>query len=164
MTDAPALITTPTLLATEPVLLARLPLHIPRDGMMTHLPPALEELYRALNTQRLTPAGPWFAHHTELPATHFHFDACVPLLSPIEPTGRVQPGVLPAMRIARALYRGPYTHLARAWSEFRAWLTAHNLSTTPEIIERYVVNPSDTPDPTQLQTELVWPLLQEAQN
>ena len=165
MPAATALISTPTILATEPVLVARIPLHIPRDAMQQFLPPALEELYRALNTQHLTPAGPWFAHHTELPSTHFHFDACVPLTAPIEPIGRVQPGILPAMRIARTLYRGPYTHLAQAWGEFRAWLTAHSLSTAPEVIERYTVNPNDTSDPNQLQTELVWPLLaQEAIN
>ena len=68
------------------------------------------------------------------------------------------------MRIARALYRGPYTHLPQAWAEFRAWLTAHSLSTAPEVIERYVVNPNDTLDPSQLQTELVWPLLSTPPN
>ncbi len=160
-----ALITSPTVLPTEPVTVARLRLHVPRNGMVEHLPSALEELFRTLVAQNVTPIGPWFAHHIELPTDHFHFDACVPVPSPITPTGRVEPGTIPAMTIARTLYRGPYTHLPQAWAEFRAWTAAQHLPIAPEIIERYVVNPSTTLDPDQLQTELVWPLLaQEAVN
>ncbi len=159
-----ALITTPTVLATEPVHVAAIRLHIPRNGMAQQLPPALEELFRTLVAQGLTPAGPWFAHHIELPTDHFHFDACVPVPSPIQLTGRVEPGTIPAMTVARTLYRGPYTRLPEAWTEFRAWITAQHLPTATEIIERYVVNPSTTLDPDQLQTELVWPLLSGVAN
>ena len=157
MPDA-ALITTPTVLPTELVTVARIRLHVPRNGMQQHLPPALEEIFRTLVAQKITPAGPWFAHHIELPATHFHFDACVPVPAPVEPAGRVEPGTIPAMTVARTLYRGPYTHLPQAWVEFRAWTVSQQLPTDTQVIERYVVNPSTTLDPDQLQTELVWPL------
>ncbi len=157
-----ALITAPTVLATEPVHVAAIRLHIPRNGMAEQLPTALEELFRTLVAQGLTPAGPWFAHHIDLPTDHFHFDACVPVASPVQPTGRVEPRVIPAMTVARTLYRGPYTQLPQAWAEFRAWAIAQQLPTDAQVIERYLVNPSTTLDPDQLQTELVWPLFTAA--
>lgn len=152
-------ITAPQQLRTEPITTARIRLRIPRTGMQQLLPPALQELFGTLAAQGITPIGPWFAHHIELPTDHFHFDASVPVEPTVQPTGRVEPGHIPAMTIVRTLYRGPYTHLPEAWGEFRAWALAQNLPTAPEIIERYITNPNDTPDPAALQTELVWPLL-----
>ena len=159
-----ALITAPTILVTEPIHAAAIRLYIPRDKMAEQLPPALDELAAALEQQHLAPAGPWFAHHVNLPETHFHFDCCIPVPSPTAPIGRVEPRALPAITVARTLYRGPYTQLPQAWGEFRAWTIAQNLPTDNQVIERYTVNPGDTLDPNELQTVLVWPLIPALHN
>lgn len=155
-----ALISNPVVLSTDATDIAYIPLRIPRAEMATHLPPALEELFAALYAQHLTPTGAWFAHHTELPATHFHFRACVPVASPITAAGRVQAGFLSPGTVAHTTYRGPYTHLPQAWGEFRAWTVAQQLPTDSQVIERYTVSPSQTLNPDELVTELLWPLTQ----
>lgn len=51
--------------------------------------------------------GPWFAHHLkDYPAT-FDFEICVPVSAPVEAVGRVVPGEIPAVRVARTVYHGP---------------------------------------------------------
>ena len=164
MTSATAPITAPSILQTEVVEVAAIRLRTPRDGMRENLPPALEELSSAFGVQKIAPAGPRFAPHLELASTHFHFDACVPVASPILAADRVQPGSLPARTIVRTLSRGPSTHLPQAWAEFRAWAVAHQLPPDTEVVERSLVPPSDTLEPNELQTKLVWPLIREEAN
>lgn len=161
---APTVLSVPVVLSTDATDIALIPLVIPRAEMAAHLPPALEELFAALDAQHITPTGAWFAHHTELPATHFHFRACVPTASPIHPAGRVEAGFLPPLTVARATYRGPYGNLPRAWAEFRAWTVAQQLPTDTQVIERYTVNPSHTLNPDELVTELLWPLVASRSN
>ena len=68
------------------------------------------------------------------------------------------PAELPAGRVARTIYHGPYEGLGDAWGEFMSWIEAEGLSTGPTLWESYLTDPSSVPDPANYQTELTKPL------
>lgn len=136
---------------------------VPRDQIRAAMGPGYQELMETLAAQGVTPAGPWFTHHHFMDPEVFDFDIGVPIGTPVAalvtPSGRVQPGELPAARVARAVYSGSYEGLPAAWGEFDAWLTAQNLPTAPNLWEVYLAGPESSDDPAAWRTELNKPLV-----
>jgi effector-binding domain-containing protein len=89
----------------------------------------------------------------------FDFEIGVPVSSPVTASGRVQPGQLPAAKVARTIYHGSYEGLGPAWGEFDAWINAQGLSPAPNLWECYVSGPESSADPSTWQTELNRPLI-----
>lgn len=121
--------------------------------------PGLGELMAAIAAQGIAPAGPWFTHHLRMDPDTFDFEIGVPVSSPVVAAGRMKPGQLPATRVARAVYRGPYEGLAAAWGEFDAWIAAQGHKPAVDLWERYVAGPESNRDPSTWRTELNRPLL-----
>ena len=90
----------------------------------------------------------------------FDFEVGVPVTSPVTAVGRIQPGQLPASKVARTVYRGPYEGLGSAWSEFCQWITSQGLTAAPHLWECYVSGPESSADPTNWLTELNQPLIE----
>lgn len=128
-------------------------------------PSAVREAYDRLGASRLlvlepdgiTPTGPWFTHHLRMDPGVFDF-AIVPVPRPVSAAGRVQAGRLPAAKVARTVYHGPYEGLAAAWGEFDAWLKAEGHTPGPSLWECYLAGPESNPDPATWRTELTRPL------
>ena len=133
-------------------------LTIPRDEMPTVFGAAVGELLTTLGRQGIEPVGGVFAHHVNLPSETFDFELGVKVSSPVTPAGRVEPGRLPATRVARTVYTGPYDGLPTAWDEFNAWIGANGHRGAPSLWELYSVGPQSTPDPAEWRTELNRPL------
>lgn len=127
---------------------------VPRAEIQSVMGPAIREVYAAIAAQGIAPAGPWFTHHRRRPTDTFDFDVCVPVATPITASGRVQPGLLPAARVARAVYSGPYEGLGAAWGEFCNWIEANGHTPREDLWERYVVGPESSADPAAWRTEL----------
>jgi effector-binding domain-containing protein len=121
--------------------------------------PAVAELMAAIEAQGLAPTGPLFNHYLSMDSGLFDFEVGVPVSAPIAPTGRVQPGHLPAARVARATYHGPYEGLHHAWRAFGELARAEGLKPAGGFWECYVVGPGTSPDSTTWRTELNQPLL-----
>jgi effector-binding domain-containing protein len=121
--------------------------------------PGLAEVKAAVAAQGLTSTGPWFTHHFRMDPKVFDFEICVPIRQPIAPAGRVQPGRLPAMRVARTVFRGDYERLPAAWGEFEAWIAANGHTSAPDLWEIYTVGPESSPNPDDWRTELNRPLM-----
>lgn len=152
------MIETPQITTVPAVLTAEIELVIPRDQIMQFMGPAIREIYGALGAQKIAPAGPWFTHHKQRPTDVFDFKACVPVASPVTPTGRVKPGQREAARVVRTVYTGSYEGLGAAWSEFCNWLTANGHKPRKDLWECYLVGPETTPNPAEWKTELNQPL------
>jgi effector-binding domain-containing protein len=73
-----------------------------------------------------------------------------------------QPGAsrLPGGRAMVAVHRGPYSGLMTAWREADGWMVEHAIGSGGAPWESYVDNP-DTVDPSELRTEIVWPIAAE---
>lgn len=130
----------------------------PRSKMQEVMGPGIAEVMSAVRTQGVGPTGPWFAHHHRITAETFEFDICVPVSSPVSPSGRVERGVRPALTVLRTVYHGPYEGLGGAWHEFGQWIDAHGHAPAQDIYECYHAGPETTPDPTHWRTELIRPM------
>jgi effector-binding domain-containing protein len=154
------MIDTPHLTRTAAQPTAVIHLQVPREpaAMQRVMGPAINEVMAAIAAQGLAPKGPLFSHHFRMAPDLFDFEVGFPVDAAIAPTGRVQPSELPAVEVARTLYRGGYEGLAQAWGEFNEWITAAGLVPRENLWERYVTGPEADPDPSTWQTELNRPL------
>ena len=84
----------------------------------------------------------------------FDFEICLPVSTPVAPSGRVRAAELDAGTVAQTVYHGAYEGLAQAWGELEAWLASEKLSTASDVWERYVVGNEAADDPAAFRTEL----------
>jgi DNA-binding transcriptional MerR regulator len=70
---------------------------------------------------------------------------------------------LPAGRFAVALHAGPHSDIDRTYAALGTYADAHGRDGTGPVRERYLTDPLDTPDSTQWQTEVCWPLTSAGQ-
>jgi effector-binding domain-containing protein len=150
---------TPKITETAAQLTAVIPLTIPRAEIQRVMGPGIGELMAAVAAQGIGPAGPWYTYHLRMDPNVFDFEIGVPVTAPVAAVGRVKPGQLPARRVARTVYHGPYEGLAAAWGEFDAWIAAQGHTPGTDLWECYVVGPESGPDPAAWRTELNRPLV-----
>jgi effector-binding domain-containing protein len=149
---------TPQIIQTTAQTAAVIHLTVPRSDMMKVFGPAAGELMAALAAQEMKPEGAIFAHHLKMSAGNFDFELGVRVSTPVKATGRVKPGELPAAKVVRTVYSGPYEGLPAAWGEFTKWIKANGHEQADELWELYSVGPQSTPDPAGWRTELNRPL------
>ncbi len=133
-------------------------LTVPRSEIQQVMGPGITELMTTCATQGVVQTGPWFTHHFRMEPTFFDFEIGVPVATPVTPAGRVLQGELPAAKVARAVYTGPYEGLGSAWAELGAWIQEQGLSPQAALWEVYAVGPESGPDSSQWQTVLHRPL------
>jgi effector-binding domain-containing protein len=149
----------PQITQTPDQLTAVIRLTIPRSEIRTVMGPGVRELMAAVAAQGIAPTGPWFSHHLRMEPNIFDFEISVPVRSPVAAVGRVKPGLWPATKVARTVYRGDYEGLGGAWGEFNDWIAAHGHTPGPDYWECYVTGPESTSDPAAWRTELSRPLI-----
>ena len=150
---------TPQVTQSAAQLTAIIRLTIPREEIRNVMGPGIGELIAAIAAQSIAPAGPIFSHHLRMDPAIFDFEIGVPVSKPVTPVGRVQPSQLPATKVARTVYRGPYEGLGPAWGEFCAWISANGYTPAPDLWENYVTGPESSPDPATWRTEFNRPLI-----
>ena len=154
------MIDTPRITRTREQLTAMVHITVPRAEIQKVMGPGIEEVKAAIAAQGIATAGPWLTHHLTMDPKVFDFEVCVPVKSPVSAAGRVKPGRLPAGKVARTVYHGPYEGLGAAWSEFGEWIKAKGLRPADDLWEVYTVDPGSNPDPSKWRTELNRPLLE----
>ena len=153
------MIETPQIVQTETLAMAKLYAKVPTSQIQTEMGKLVQEVIAEVQKQGIAITGPWFTHHFRRPDEFFDFEVCMPVAAAIKAAGRVAPGEWPAMKVVRTTYRGDYSGLPAAWGEFMQWTDNEGLQLSPEIWERYLVNPSTESDPANWVTELNRPLL-----
>ena len=149
---------TPTIVQTNAQTAAIIRFTIPREEIRNVMGPGMQELMQTVAAQGIQPLGPMFSHHLRMDPAVFDFEIGVPIGSPITPTGRVQAGGLPAVRVARTIYTGPYEGLGDAWGEFGEWISSQGHRPAADLWECYISGPESGPDPSTWRTELNRPL------
>ncbi len=152
------MIDTPQIVQTEARHTAVVRLTVPRAQIRDVMGAAIADVMSGVEAQGMRPAGPVFSHHLRMDPEVFDFEVGVPVDSPVKAAGRLQPGSLPATRVARTVYRGPYEGLGDAWGEFERWIAAAGHASAPDLWESYVVGPESGPDASRWATELNRPL------
>lgn len=152
------MISTPAIIQTEAEAAAVIHITTPRADMAKVFGPAVGELMSTLAAQGVEPVGAVFAHHLKMSPDIFDFEIGVKVSAPVKATGRVRPGQLPAVKVARTIYTGPYEGLPSAWSEFTTWMKQNGHVEAENLWELYSVGPQSTPDSAGWRTELNRPL------
>ena len=152
------MISIPQIFQTEAEAAAVIHLTVPRSEMRKVFGPAVGELMAALAEQGVKPSSAVFAHHLKMSPDTFDFELGVKVAAPVKATGRVKPGELPATKVARTIYSGPYEGLPSAWADFNKWMKESGYESAPDLWELYSVGPQSTPDPVNWRTELNRPL------
>jgi effector-binding domain-containing protein len=152
------MLSSPQIVETAAAPAAIIRLTIARSEMMSAFGPAVGELLNALAAQNVDPIGAVFAHHLTMPPDKFNFELGVRVSAPIEEAGRVRRGELPAARVARTVYTGPYEGLPSAWGEFMTWIKTNGHAPAEDLWEVYTVGPHSNTDPSGWRTELNRPL------
>jgi uncharacterized protein YndB with AHSA1/START domain/effector-binding domain-containing protein len=152
------LVDAPVVADTAPRLAAAIHVTIPRSEIRSVIGPGLTEIMAAVTAQGIGPAGPWFTHHFAMHPATFDFEICVPVSAPVKPVGRVVSREMPASRVVRAVYQGPYEQLSEGWKEFDSWMAEHGHAPAPDLYECYTVGPDSSPDPASWRTELSRPI------
>ncbi len=147
-------ITSPEIVQSSRQEAAVIRLEIALAEMRTFVHPGITEALKVVTEQKIGPAGPWFIHVYELANGRIEFDIGVPVRTPVQPSGRVKPGCLPAARIARTVYHGPYEGVIAAWGEFEAWMKQNGHQPAREMWDVYLVGPESGSDSSQWQTQL----------
>jgi len=153
------MIDTPHLGQTTRQATAFIHLSIPRSQIQQVMGPAIQEVMATLAAQGVRPAGAVFSHHLKMDPATFDFEVGVPVTQPVAATGRVRTGELPAARVARTVYQGPYEKLGEGWGELMQWIEAHGHKPAADLWESYTLGPEANADPLTWRTELVRPLL-----
>ncbi len=152
------MISTPQIIETTAQDAAVIRLTIPRRDMPQHFGPAVRELLAELNAQGIEPIGGVFAHHLKMTPGTFDFELGIKVMAPVRENGRIRRGSLPAAKVARTIYSGPYEGLPGAWEEFNTWMKENDVEQAEDLWELYSVGPQSSPDPADWRTELNKPL------
>ena len=152
------MLATPEIIETKAEPAAVIRVTIARNEMAKVFGPTAGELMTELASQGVKPVGAVFAHHLMMSPGIFDFELGVKVSAPVQVSGRVKPGELPAAKVARTVYTGPYEGLPSAWGEFDTWMEANGLKQGDDLWELYSVGPDATPDPSKWTTELYRPL------
>jgi len=152
------MISTPQVIETTSQEAAVIHLTIPRSAMPQQFGPAVRELLSELHTQGIEPVGGVFAHHLKMTPGTFDFELGIKVTAPVRENGRIRRGTLPAVKVARTIYSGPYEGLPGAWDEFSTWMKKSGLSQAEDLWELYSVGPQSSANPADWRTELNKPL------
>lgn len=145
---------TPQITDAPEQLMAMIRVTIPRAEIRKVMGPGISEVKAVIAAQGIAATGPWFTHHLRMEPGIFDFEICVPVATPVLPTGRVTAGSIEAGKVVRTVYQGPYEGLGAAWREFDEWIAANGFITGPDLSECYLVGPESNSDPAKWCTEL----------
>jgi effector-binding domain-containing protein len=149
----------PQIIQTKSLPIAAIRFTIPREEIRHVMGPAMAEVRAAVRSQHIGPAGPMLSYHLKMSPEIFDFEVGVPISSALLPVGRVIGSELPASKVARTIYHGPYEELGEAWSEFMDWIIAQGLKPADALWECYTNGPESSSDSSTWCTELNKPLL-----
>ena len=148
-----------TVVHTEALPAAVIHITCPRDEIQNVMGSAIAEVIAVARSQGVGPTGPVFSHHFDMQPGIFNFEVGVPVSSPLRPVTRVKAGELPAAKVARTVYTGPYEGLGEAWEEFTDQVEAAGHQRASNLWECYLTDPNKTQDDSQFETELNRPLI-----
>jgi effector-binding domain-containing protein len=112
------------------------------------------------------PAGPPFGRYHEFGPEQVDVEIGIPVASPVgnvRPLAECEPGEigsseLPGGQAAVTVHLGPYDSLSQTYERLEGWIRGQAREPGPGPWESYIDDPAEVDDPSQLRTEVVWPV------
>ena len=141
--------------------------HVNEATFAKFLDQAFGDLHRVVDALGVAPAGPPGGLYAAEIADDLDepVEAFVPLAEPVAPgdlpadRGDVEPGEVPAARVAVATHAGGYDSIGETYRRVGAWVALHAETAGERVREIYVVSYGQTDDPARFRTEIHWPVL-----
>ncbi len=134
--------------------------HASVAGMPEFFGTAYRDIFTRLGEVGVRPVGPGFAiyHDPDFREDDVDVEVCAPVEEHVPTEGRVVGSVLPGGPIAYTLHPGSYELIGQAYQALAAWVQerGHEMAGPPR--EVYLVGVTEVRDPSQLRTELDWPI------
>jgi effector-binding domain-containing protein len=111
-----------------------------------------------LERQGVAPAGPPFAHYRGKPGATVDVEAGFPVAAAVTSHDGVEPGSLPAGRVARGVHVGPYDTLELTYAEIEDAVLAAGGALGDEMWESYLDGPDTGTDAGAWRTLVTCPL------
>jgi len=117
-------------------------------------------LDHALAEQGVRPAGPAGALYSQefFEQAGGRIVAFVPTREPMDGCEGLDTFSVPEALLAVAVHRGPFDELDRTYGALGTHVARNGLAAPGPVREHYLVTPIDTDDPTELRTEVGWPI------
>jgi DNA-binding transcriptional MerR regulator len=130
------------------------------DATEEWLSEAFTDLRRVASDRNLTVTGADGAFYTEeFFETHDgEVIAFIPATGLTGRIGRVEPLELPPGRYAVTVHEGPFSTIERAYAALGTFVTERAIGGAGPIRESYIVTAADTSNPSDLRTEVCWPI------
>jgi DNA-binding transcriptional MerR regulator len=143
-----------------PIRAVAIPDHVEWDDAEAWLEAAADDLHRILDSAPNARAGTDSAlYSSEFFESHAgEVTAYVPVAADITIDGRAQLIEIPAVLVAVAVHRGPFSDLDETYGALGTLVAERMLGAEGPIREHYLVSAADTADPTALATEVCWPI------
>jgi effector-binding domain-containing protein len=164
-TEIPAMPYDPQIQQRDPQPYAGLPVTVTMETFPAAADASFPELFGWLRDHGLAPAGaPFIRYHVIDMEAELEIEFGIPVTAPVEASGRVRPGVLPAGRYATLIHVGPYDQLVAANAALQDWAQREGitLESSPDgrrwagRVEHYLTDPAAEPDPAKWETEVAY--------
>jgi DNA-binding transcriptional MerR regulator len=123
---------------------------------------ALAELNATLRGQDLRATGPAGGVFSDELFTDARGEATifVPCRSQLNPVGRVETTIVPAVELATIVHVGAHTDIDRCYGALAAYVADHALGVPGPIREYYLTDLTRSPDQASWRTRIGWPIFQ----
>ncbi|MEM7325949.1 MAG: helix-turn-helix domain-containing protein [Actinomycetota bacterium] len=134
---------------------------IDKDEFAAVLAELLPAVFQYVMEEGLAMAGPPFVRYLEQSAAFLSVQAGIPLIEQPKPPAadrNIEVGELPGGPTAATIHRGPYDTLGDSHMVLDRWMTANERRPSGPPWEVYLTDPGDVPDPSDWETQILWPL------
>ncbi len=131
---------------------------------MSEIPAKMGEVYgqifHHLMTQHVDVSGPPLAIYYEMPDGDEPMDMeiAVPVSRDVAPTDGVMTHLLDGGTVVATVYQGPYDEIGPVYGAIMNWAAEHGYATSGPPREAYLNGPDEVNDPSELLTEVVFPV------
>lgn len=130
------------------------------DNVGATLGEILPEVWNYVTEKGLTPSGPPITRYFTYTDTTVDLEAIAPVSAPVEVDGggRIKSGELPGGRAATTVHVGPYETISDSYDALHEWIGEQGLEAIGACWEVYLTDPTEVSDPSQIRTEIFWPV------
>jgi effector-binding domain-containing protein len=142
----------------DPVTTAVIAAVVPVADLPAFFDRAFSTLPAVLESQGVHPTGAAFAFHRRPVTDTADLEVGFPVDAVITPERGVTPSALAGGRVASVVHCGGFDGLPDAWAGLAAWIEDRGLVPADGMWEVYLTEPTPEMAPSELRTELCWPV------